>query len=213
MAEKHPDEFELLSYVEEELATDARQEVAEHLVACRSCAEQLRRLEAGRTALRAAPPLELSDERRARMLAALPERREPWSFKGPLKRVLVIAAPVAAAAALIGVVVVNGPYGGDDAGDAGGEAAEDVSQLEMGQAEEESVGEGEEGGGADATVPAGTLVRNVAGPASAVVDLLAADGISAEANQDGSVTAQGTAADVRAALEGRPDGIVAVYVK
>ena len=51
---------------------------------------------------------------------------------GPLKRVLVIAAPVAAAAALIGVVAVNGPYGGDDAGDAGGEAAEDVSQLEMG---------------------------------------------------------------------------------
>jgi hypothetical protein len=213
MAEKHPDEFELLSYVEEELATDARQEVAEHLVACRSCAEQLRRLEAGRTALRAAPPLELSDERRARMLAALPERREPWTFKGPLKRVLVIAAPVAAAAALIGVVVVNGPYGGDDAGDAGGEAAEDVSQLEMGQAEEESAGEGEGGGGADATVPAGTLVRNVAGPASAVVDLLAAEGISAEANQDGSVTAQGTAAEVRAALEGRPGGIVAVYVK
>jgi hypothetical protein len=213
MAEKHPDEFELLSYVEEELGTDARQEVAEHLVACRSCAEQLRRLEAGRTALRAAPPLELSDERRARMLAALPERREPWTFKGPLKRVLVIAAPVAAAAALIGVVVVNGPYGGDDAGDAGGEAAEDVSQLEMGQAEEESAGEGEGGGGADATVPAGTLVRNVAGPASAVVDLLAAEGISAEANQDGSVTAQGTAAEVRAALEGRPGGIVAVYVK
>jgi hypothetical protein len=212
MAEKHPDEFELLSYVEEELATDARQEVAEHLVACRSCAEQLRRLEAGRTALRAAPPLELSDERRARMLAALPERREPWSFKGPLKRVLVIAAPVAAAAALIGVVVVNGPYGGDDAGDAGGEAAEDVSQLEMGQAEEESAGEGE-GGGGDATVSAGTLVRNVAGPASAVVDLLAAEGISAEANQDGSVTAQGMAAEVRAALEGRPGGIVAVYVK
>ena len=33
-----------------------------------------------------------------------------------------------------------------------------------------------------------TLVRNVAGPASAVVDLLAAEDISAEANADGSVT-------------------------
>jgi hypothetical protein len=203
MAEKHPDEFELLSYVEEELASDARREVAEHLVACRSCTQHVRRLEAGRTALRVAPPLELSDERRARMLSALPERREPWSFKGPLKRVLVIAAPVAAAAALIGVVVVNGPYGGDDAGDAGADAAEgggEVMELSTGAADQ-------------STPLVGTLVRNVAGPAGAVVDLLAAEGISAEANQDGSVTAQGTAAEVRAALEGRPGGIVAVYVK
>ncbi len=58
-----------------------------------------------------------------------------------------------------------------------------------------------------------TLVRNVAGPASAVVNLLAAEGIDAEANADGSVTADGTAAEVRAALEGRPGGIVAVYVR
>ena len=206
MAEKHPDEFELLSYVEEELATDARQEVAEHLVACRSCAENVRLLEAGRTALRAAPPLELSDERRARMLAALPERREPWSLRGPLKRVLVIAAPVAAAAALIGVVVVNGPYGGDDAGDAGADAAEGGGQAEAAQEMMQSTG------AADQTA-LGTLVRNVAGPASAVVNLLAAEGIDAEANADGSVTADGTAAEVRAALEGRPGGIVAVYVR
>ena len=206
MAEKHPDEFELLSYVEEELATDARQEVAEHLVACRSCAENVRLLEAGRTALRAAPPLELSDERRARMLAALPERREPWSLRGPLKRVLVIAAPVAAAAALIGVVVVNGPYGSDDAGDAGADAAEGGGEAEAAQEMMQSTG------AADQTA-LGTLVRNVAGPASAVVNLLAAEGIDAEANADGSVTADGTAAEVRAALEGRPGGIVAVYVR
>ena len=210
MAEKHPDEIELLSYVEEELAHDARQEVAEHLVACRSCAEHVRRLEAGRTVLRAAPPLELSDERRARMLAALPERRESWSFTRPLKRVLVIAAPVAAAAALIGVVVVNGPYGGDNgdngaAADAGGDVAEESAGQEMEQST----------GAADQTAPlsTGTLVRKVAGPASTVVSLLDAEGIDAEANPDGSVTAQGNAADVRAALEGRPGGIVAVYVK
>jgi len=212
MAEKHPDEFELLSYVEEELPTEARQDVAEHLVACRSCAEHVRRLETGRAVLRAAPPLELSDERRSRMLAALPDRREPRSFTRPLKRFLVIAAPVAAAAALIGVVVVNGPYGGgDDSGDAGEAAqAEEAGGDEGGAEMEQSTG------AADATAPlvTGTFVRNVAGPASAVVDLLAAEGISAEVNpDDGSVTAQGTAADVRAALEGRPGGIVAVYVK
>ena len=207
MAEKHPDEFALLSYVEEELPTDARQDVAEHLVACRSCAEHVRRLEAGRTALRAAPPLELSDDRRARMLAALPERRERRSFSEHLRRALVIAAPVAAAAALVGVFVVTDPQlgGGDDAEEAAADAAEGGGP----RPEELSTG------AADATAPmnAGTLVRNVAGPASAVVNLLAAEGIDAEANADGSVTADGTAAEVRAALEGRPGGIVAVYVK
>ena len=210
MAEKHPDEFELLSYVEEESATDARQEVAEHLVACRSCAEQLRRLRP------AAPLCGLLRPRALRRATGAHARRATRAaraveLQGPLKRVLVIAAPVAAAAALIGVVVVNGPYGGDDAGDAGGGRG-GCRALEMGQAEEESAGEGEEGGGADATVPAGTLVRNVAGPASAVVDLLAAEGISAKANQNSSVTAQGRQ-PTRAALEGRPDGTVAVYVK
>jgi hypothetical protein len=206
MAEKHPDEFALLSYVEEELPTDARQDVAEHLVACRSCAEHVRRLEAGRTALRAAPPLELSDDRRARMLAALPARRERRSFSDHLRRALVITAPVAAAAALVGVFVVTGPQlgGGDDAEEAGVDAAEGG-----GEAQELSTG------AADATAPmnAGTFVRNVAGPASAVVNLLVAAGINAEANANGSVTADGTAAEVRAALEGRPGGIVAVYVR
>lgn len=205
MAEKHPDEFALLSYVEEELPTDARQDVAEHLVACRSCAEHVRRLEAGRTVLRAAPPLELSDDRRARMLAALPARRERRSFSDHLRRALVIAAPVAAAAALVGVFVVTDPQlgGGDDAGDAGADAAD------AGGAEAQELSTG----AADAPMNAGTLVRNVAGPASAVVNLLAAEGIDAEANADGSVTADGTAAEVRAALEGRPGGIVAVYVR
>ena len=33
MAEKHPDELELLSYVEEGLPADARRDVVEHLVA------------------------------------------------------------------------------------------------------------------------------------------------------------------------------------
>jgi hypothetical protein len=65
----------------------------------------------------------------------------------------------------------------------------------------------------DATAPPGTLVRNVAGPATAVVNALSAAGIEAEVDEGGSVTAQGTAAEVRAALEGRPSGIVAVYVR
>lgn len=211
MAEQHPQELTLLSYVEEELRPDARQDVAEHLAACRSCADHVRRLEAGRAALRAAPPLELSEERRARMLATLPDRRERRSLSEYLRRGLVIAAPVAAAAALATVIVTTTQFGGGD-GDEAGEAAdvrEDAAEAEGGGQEMM-----QSTGAADETPLAeDNLVRNVAGPASAVVDLLEAEGIPATVNASGSVTADGTAADVRAALEGRPGGIVAVYVR
>ena len=211
MAEKHPDEFELLSYVEEELPTDARQEVAEHLVACRSCAVHVRRLEAGRTALRATPPLELSDQRRSRLFAELPDRHPRRSLSDYVRRGVLIAAPVAVAAGLAAVVFTTDPQlgGGDDEADEGAAVAEDAGGDEGAAEMEQSTG------GADATSPlsVGTLVRNVAGPATSVVNALAAEGITAEVNEDGSVTAQGTAADVRAALEGRPGGIVAVYVR
>jgi hypothetical protein len=209
MAEQHPHELTLLSYVEEELTPDARQDVAEHLVACRECADHIRRLEAGRAALRSAPPLELPDERRARMLAALPERRERRSFSDNVRRGFLIAAPVAVAAGLAAVVFTTDPQlggGGDDEAGEGAAVAEDAGGGEA-QMEQST-------GAADATAPlSGTLVRRVAGPAGAVVDALAAEGIEAEVNEDGSVTARATAADVRAALAGRPSGIVDVYVR
>jgi hypothetical protein len=210
MAEQHPSEVTLLSYVEDELIPGTRQDVAEHLVTCRECADHVRRLEAGRTALRSAPPLELSDERRARIFVELPDREPRRSLSDYVRRGLLIAAPVAVAAALAAVVFTTDPQlgGGDD--DDAGEAADaggDAAQAEEGGVEMLSTGAD------DATLPQGTLVRNVAGPASAVVNALAAEGIDAEVNEDGSVTAQGRAADVRTALEGRPSGIVAVYVR
>jgi hypothetical protein len=210
MAEQHPSELTLLSYVEDDLPSGDRQDVAEHLVACRECAAHIRRLEAGRAALRSAPPLELSEERRAQMLAALPDRRPRRSLSDYVRRGVLIAAPVAVAAGLAAVVFTTDPQfggGGDDeAGEVGADAAEGGGEAQIEQST----------GAADQTAPLsthGTLVRNVAGPATAVVDALAAEGIDAEINEDGSVTAQGTAAGVRAALEGRPSGIVAVYVR
>jgi hypothetical protein len=210
MAEQHPHELTLLSYVEEELTPDARQDVAEHLVACRACADHVRRLEAGRAALHAAPPLELSDERLARMLAALPERHPRRSLSEYVRRGFLIAAPVAVAAALATVIITTDPPlggGGDDEANEGAAVAEESGGGDA-QMEQST-------GAADEATPLleRTLVRNVAGPASAVVRALAAEGIEAEVNDDGSVTAQGTAAEVRAALEGRPSGIVAVYVR
>ena len=209
MAEQHPSELTLLSYVEDDLASGARQDVAEHLVACRECAGHVRRLEAGRAALRSAPPLELSEERRAQMLAALPDRRPRRSFSDYLRRGALIAAPVAAAAGLAAVVFTTEPNfggGGDDdaeeAAEGGGDAADAGAAQEMST------------GATDQTAPLSqNLVRNVAGPASSVVDVLAAEGITAEIDESGAVIADGTVVEVRAALQGRPSGIFAVYVR
>jgi hypothetical protein len=209
MAEKHPEELELLSYVEEELDDPARREVAEHLVACRACADQVRRLEAGRSALQAAPLLELPDARRGEILSALPERADRWRLFRPVKRALVIAAPVAGAAALVGVFVLAGTQlggGGDDeAGDAAGGA--DVTTME--RAEEES----------GQAVPApfnaadATPVRLVQGPAAEVVRILENEGITAEIVDSRTVVADARAGEVRAALAGRSSGGVGVYVR
>jgi anti-sigma factor RsiW len=208
MAEKHPSELELLSFVEEELDDGARRDLAEHLVACRSCSDHVRRLETGRAALRAAPMLELSEERRGEILAALPEQPDPWRRFRPVKRAVVIAAPVAAAAALVGVFVLAGTQlgsGGDDDA-ASGDAAE-ATMLE------------DAGGGADEAAPeriipeGATLVRTVQGPPAEVVRLLELQGITARVDSAGAVAADALAAAVDDALADRPEGNVAVYVR
>jgi hypothetical protein len=217
MAEKHPDELVLLSYVEEELDDHARRDVAEHLVACRTCADQVRRLEAGRDALQAAPVLELPPTRRAEILAALPERPDPWRLFRPVKRVLVVAAPAAAAATVFAALIVGGMQlgggGDDDSGDAGGEAAEaggdegaaDTRGTEM------STGAGTEA--TPQTLQQANLVVRVQGPAAEVVRILEDEGISAEADSPLIVVADARARAVLAALAGRPRGAVTVYVR
>ena len=215
MTEKHPDEITLLSFVEQELGEDARRDVGEHLVACRTCADQVRRLEAGRDVLKAAPLLELPERRRKEIIAALPERRDPWRMFRPARRILVIAAPVAAAAALAGVFVLAGsPFpegGGDDESaaeraDAGGQgaAAEDMS-TGAAQAQTPQT--------LDKAPPNATFVRFAQGPPAAVVRALGEDGIEAEVDPDGNVVADARPVDVEAALADRPEGDVPVYVR
>jgi anti-sigma factor RsiW len=204
MAEKHPDELMLLSYVEEELDDPTRRDVAEHLAACPTCAQQIRRLEAGRDALRAAPPLELPDPRRAEILSTLPEHPERWRLFQPVKRALVVAAPVAAAAALIGVFVLAGTQLGgggdnDEAAEVGGGAEEATVMQDTDAAPE--------------AVPQGTLVVRVQGPAAAVVRILENEGIQAEVRSREVVLADARAGEVRAALGGRRSGSVGVYVR
>lgn len=216
MAEKHPNELELLSFVEDELDPDARQDVAEHLGACRPCADDVRRLEAARQALRAAPLLELPESRAAEIMASLPERREPRRLFRPAKRVLVIAAPVAAAAALVGVFVLGGTQLGGGGGD-----EENAAEAPVEAAADQGAGEGperattveSEGAQAQAGPPGTTFLRFAQGPPAEIVRVLRDAGITAEADPSAGVLADGTAAEVRAALQGRPRGAVAVYVR
>ena len=214
MAEKHPNEIELLSFVEEDLGADARRDVAEHLVACRTCADQIRRLEAGREALRSAPPLELPDERRDQILASLPEQPDPWRRFRPMKRALVIAAPVAATAAVAVLFVVGVTQldvgGDDDEGDASPAAAEESARddggLDLTTAPAEAA--------PAVTPPEGTtFVQFVQGPPAEIVRLLAGEGIQAEVEPGGGVIAEAPAGEVRAALASRAAGDVPVYVR
>jgi hypothetical protein len=214
MAERHPEELDLLAYVEEELSSDERQEVVEHLVACRSCSDHVRRLEAGREALRSAPHLELSDEAHQRILTALPARQAPRRSWTPLRRVLVVAAPVAAAAALVGGFVAVGTLSGGGDNEEGAAAQEGAADMGGEAAQAPSAAEG-----GTPTVVTGAralsddnLVRQVQGPPGEIVVVLGNSGITA-AIQQGAVVADASAAAVREALAGRPDGTVPVYVK
>jgi hypothetical protein len=214
MAEKHPDELELLSYVEEDLPADARRDVVEHLVACRACAESVRRLETGRDALRAAPLLEPPEDVRQEALAGLPERRDPWRPFRPVRRAILVAAPVAAAAAFVGVFVFAAVQlgGGEDDADSGGEAAQ-VAEDAGGGSDAAETGRAEE---ADTSPQAlqtkGPPVVSVAGPPAEVVRVLRREGVAAEV-VDGAVVADSRAGEVTAALASRPSGPVEVYLE
>jgi Putative zinc-finger len=209
MTEKHPDQLELLAYVEEELDPGPHRKLAEHLAACPSCAEQVRRLETGREALRTAPLLDLSDDRKQTILWSLPDRPDRWAFFRPVKRALVVAAPVAGAAVLIGVFVLAGTQlgGGGDDDSEGGEAAQ-VADEGAGQTSEDRP-EAESAPLADEP----TFLRRVQGPAAAVVRVLEGEGIPAEIDAQGRVIAEARPGEVRAALSGRPPGDVPVYVR
>ncbi len=218
MAEKHPDEIALLSYVEEEIAADERREVVEHLVSCASCSAHVRRLEVGRDALRAAPLLELPEGRRRELLSALPEQPDRWRLFRPVRRALVVAAPVVGAAALVGVFVLAGTQlrsgGDDDASEGAGAGAEAAETMNDSQGATEAAPESAEDADQRNSLlfKDAVVVRRVQGPPAEVLDLLRREGITAEI-VEGAVIARAARADVRAVLAGRPTGDVDVYVR
>jgi hypothetical protein len=221
MAERHADELSLLAYVDGDLAGTERDALEEHLQGCSTCAAEARRLGVGRDALRAAPLLELSEERRRTMQASLSARKQRSAFLAPLRR-LGPALPAAAALLLVATFVALAtqlPRGGD--GDMGGDAAQGVAEEESagGGATEEDAGDA--GGGTTPNEPAyespralanAELVARVEGPAGEVVRLLRRSGHPAFV-RDGSVLVVGEGREIRAELASRPRGPVQVYVE
>jgi putative zinc finger protein len=210
MAGMHPEELELLAYLEGELDDPRRGQVASHLETCERCTQELRAVEAGRVALRSAPMLELPAGRLETLLTPLPSQAA--TSPGRLRRVLPFAAALAAVAALAGGAFVLGTSGGggDDEG-AGGLAQDKASDA---------------GGGAEgaATTNGGSTVERqgvtsdlraarVAGSPASVARRLRRDGFDARAVNGKVIVRRATAAEVRKALETLGTGPVRVLVR
>ncbi len=111
MAGNHPNDIELLEYVESDLDEPARAAVHAHLEDCETCAAEIARLELARGVLQASPLLELPASRRQQILESLPpQEQEPHGMRALFtrRRVLAVLAPAAVAAAVvIAIVSVN----------------------------------------------------------------------------------------------------------
>jgi Putative zinc-finger len=219
MAERHADEVTLLAYVDGELRNDELDAVERHLETCPTCATEARRLESGRDALRGAPLLELSEERRRAIVASVSARKEARSFFAPLRR-LGPALPAAAVLLLVAAFVALAtqlPSDGD--GESGGEAGmavEEAAEDGTGGGESAAAPEAgeEEGDGLEESraLASGEPVARVEGPAGEVVRLLRENGHAAFV-RDGDVLVVGDEREVRNELADRPRGPVRVFVR
>jgi hypothetical protein len=199
----HPNELDLLAYVEEDLPEPRKAAVAEHVAGCQACADSVRRLETARQVLRSAPPLELPAGSRAGVLAGLraraPRRRLRW-------RPALVPALAAAAVLVVvtGVVLtVDGNGGGQE------EAGEAVAPAEQATSE---AGAGAEEPEQDDTRALSSALRSVQGPPRDVALYLRRQGFDARV-VDSSVRVRNADPDaVMRALADRPDGPVVVEV-
>ena len=214
MANGHPDELELLAHVDEGPRSARGREVATHVRACPRCSAAVGDLQSARAALRAAPRLELAQERRAAISAALaehaPRRR---SYVGPV-RLATILAPVALVAVLIVAVDAFRDGGGRDAGGnpASPASVRDAAEGEGGGAGEEATQGQSAGGGTDAAALAGPVV-SVAGPPADVLRILREAGLTARLSGGRVVVSDAAPNEVVRALRGRRSGRVPVLVE
>ena len=202
MAGAHPEDVELLGYVEDELDSARTREIADHTRTCTACATQVLELEIARDAVRGAPVLRLPPGRRDRLVAELPAPRGVRRA-GPRRLLALVAALVTVAAVLAVVATQNGPTVGGQ----GEEAAEQASpQTDDAQRDTET---------RRAEAAAGqATVAQVEAPPSRVVDFLRERGYDARV-VDGSVEVRTKRpAAVRGLLNRRfARGDVQVYVR
>jgi hypothetical protein len=200
----HPDDLDLFEYVEGDLRDERAPDVAAHVAGCERCAEEVRRLETGKAALRASALLEMPPKRRAILLGELPRRERGRAFSP--KQLVAILTPVAAALVAVAVLVSRPSNGGESASPAAKTASGAPAQAFQAQPRDSR-----------AAVPgaesAAVLAREVRGPASEVAAGLRRAGFRA-AVRNGRVEVSGaTAAEVKYALLDRPGGDVGVYVR
>jgi anti-sigma factor RsiW len=203
----HPEELDLLAYVEDDLPAERRVSVAEHVAGCLACADAVRQLETARHVLRSAPLLELPEERRSAVLAGLrerPTRRRPaWR-----PRIVAPALATAAVAAFVAGIVLTVDWNGG-----GGEEAADLAAPTAVQ--EESAGqtapEAAAGAGENRT-SALDAVLSVEGPPGEIARFLRSKGFDARVVDSTVRVRNANPAAVMRALADRPRGPVVVEV-
>jgi hypothetical protein len=199
----HPNELDLLAYVEEDLPDSRKAAVAEHVAGCQTCADSIRQLETARHVLRSAPLLEMPAGSRAAVLAGLPARAPKRRLRW--RPALAPALATAAVLAVVTGIVLTVDSNGD-----GGEAQEAARPAAPATAMEEAAGD-DAAGEAENRVLSYAL-RPVEGPPSAVALYLRRQGYDARV-VDSTVRVRNADPDaVMRALADRPSGRVRVEV-
>jgi anti-sigma factor RsiW len=197
VAGTHPDEIDLFDYVEDDLPQARRAEIAAHLTTCSVCAEQIRRVEAGRDSLAETQFLHLPKRRREAMLESLPDRgRAPGESRAfSPKAALAMVTALIAVAAVIGALVNSNSNSGLESSAGGTGAASDAS------------------GGKTESAQAQGARLFAGGTATDVASELRTKGFRAKVQQDRVVVRGATEEQVREALADRGPGDVEVVVK
>jgi hypothetical protein len=202
----HPNELDLLAYVEEDLPESRKGAVAEHVAGCQACGDSVRQLETARQVLRSAPLLDLPAGTRAAVLASLPARAP----KRRLRWRPAVVAPALAAAAVL--AVVTGVVLTVDWSGRGQEEAAEFAPSPAAPATSEGDAGAEAGGAEDDKRALSSALRSVQGPPREVALYLRRQGFDVRV-VDSTVRVRNADPDaVMRALADRPDGPVVVEV-
>lgn len=202
----HPNDVELLEYVEGDLDETAAAGIRAHIAGCEDCARELAETERARKVLHTSPPLRLPDGRLSAMLASLPRQepreRDVRSFIESRRRLLLVATPAAAALVAVVIAFAVSPGGGDESGEAGEAVAAQTAPAEADQSAE----------AAPPLEAAAAPVVQVQGPPRAIVRFLRAEGFTARREGGQVIVVGARPQQIRQALADRPRGDVPVFV-